>query len=86
MALRMTDDEIDPELVTTTAPCRLIIRGATPGVAVAWPMLVADPCPWALWQGHGLPHAHVHFITGPPPWYRIAPCCRQPYKLELSAA
>jgi hypothetical protein len=48
-------------------------------------MLVTDPCPFALYQGHGLPHAHVHFMTEPGPWLRLAPCSRQPYLLEIEA-
>ena len=68
-------------IATATAVCRLIIRPTTPGHAVAWPMLVADPCPWAPPV-----HAHVHYMTEPgPPWLRHAPCNRRPYRLTLDA-
>lgn len=66
-------------IATATAVCRLIIRPTTPGHSVAWPMLVADPCPWAPPI-----HAHVHYMTEPgPPWLRHAPCNRRPYRLVL---
>lgn len=75
-------------LVTTRAPCRLVIRASTPGAAVAWPMLVTSPCPWSFGQPWEIPklHAHVHFMTEPGPWIRLAPCNRQLYLLQIEAA
>jgi hypothetical protein len=66
-------------IATATAACRLIVRPTTAGHPVAWPMLVADPCPY------GPGHAHVHYMTDPGPvWLRHAPCNRRPYLLTLT--
>ena len=74
-------------IATTTAACRLIIRPTTAGHPVAWPMLVADPCPFsrpAAVTFFGQEHAHVHYMTDPGPrWLRLAPCNRRPYLLTL---
>jgi hypothetical protein len=78
-------------LATVTVAARLMIRPATPGKPVAWPMLVADPCPWAapavfrfLQPGTIVTHAHVHYMTEPGPWLRHAPCNRRPYLLTVN--
>jgi hypothetical protein len=71
-------------IATATAACRLIIRPTTAGHPVAWPMLVADPCPFTHATFHGQGHAHIHYMTDPGPvWLRHAPCNRRPYLLTL---
>jgi len=51
-------------------------------------MLVTSPCPWSFGQPWEIPklHAHVHFMTEPGPWIRLAPCNRQLYLLQIEAA
>lgn len=83
MTHTLDDILAEPELITTVARARIVIRHTTPGSPATWPLLVVDPCPYALYQRHGLPHAHVHSLCTPPPWYRIAPCCWQPYQIIL---
>lgn len=75
-------------LADTRAPARLLIRQSVPGVAIALPLLIVDPCPFALYQGHGLPHAHIHTLCDPrpAPWYKVPPCCREPYLVYVAAA
>lgn len=72
-----------------TVPCRLVVRFTVPGRQTAWPLLVADPCPYPRTDRFGnlFHHAHVHAMCEPGPrWYRLAPCCRRPYVLTLAAA
>lgn len=75
----------EPELITTTARARIVLRHTTPGSPIAWPLLVIDSCPYAIYQAHGIAHAHVHSLCTAAPWYKIAPCCWQPYQLVLEA-
>lgn len=76
----------DPE--PPRAEARIVVLASTSGVAVAWPLLVVDRCPFAVYQGHGHPHAHVHTLTAaaPPPWRKAPPCCRDEYLVYLEAA
>lgn len=73
-------------VATATVTCRLVLRDTTPGKAPAWPMLVADPCPWPATDrfGNKQHHAHVHFLTTAAPLIRRAPCCRLPYLLTIA--
>lgn len=77
-------------IATTRAPARLLIRYSVPGVAVALPLLIVDPCPYPIADKFGNlhKHAHVHTLTDPrpAPWYKIAACCRRPYLVHVEAA
>jgi hypothetical protein len=88
MALRMPDEPTTTAVcvAAATVPCRLVLRDTTPGKTPAWPMLVADPCPWPATDkfGNRQHHAHVHFLTSAAPLIRRAPCCRLPYLLTIA--
>jgi hypothetical protein len=71
-------------IATRIVKARLVVRHTTPGHPTAWPMLVISKCPWTPWDRAG--HAHIHFMTEPGPWYRVAPCNRRPYLITLATA
>jgi hypothetical protein len=76
-------------IAITRTTARVVIRRTTPGHPIAWPMLITDPCPFSAdcqpWE-IPRPHAHVHYMTEPGPWWRVAPCCRKPYLISLEPA
>jgi hypothetical protein len=76
-------------LAVRTTPARIVVRGSVPGIAVAWPLLVVHPCPYADPWKPGRHHGHVHHLCEAWPagrQVRIAPCCRQPYVLTIGEA
>jgi hypothetical protein len=71
-------------IATRTIPARLVIRETLPGTATAYPLLVIDKCPWT--PAFRLGHAHIHTLVEPGSrQWKVAPCNRQPYVIDLAA-
>lgn len=68
-------------IATKTVQCALIVRPTPAGAKnITWPKLVAR-CPWA---DHWAPHYHLHTISEPAPWLRLATCNWRPYMLTIA--
>lgn len=72
-------------VATRIIRCRLIIRTTLPGAPVAYPLLVVDKCPWTPAFRAG--HSHIHSLCTPGPrQWKVAPCNRQPYVIQIGVS